>query len=47
MKIWRLGRAPQRIVLIAIPMSGDRSRKVEEREKGTMEGVEPSIRKPK
>lgn len=41
------GRAPQRIVPIAIPVSGSGGKEVEGREKGTVEGFEPTVRRPK
>lgn len=44
MEIWRPGGASQRIVLMAILMSGSRGREKEGRETGIMEGFEPSVR---
>lgn len=46
MEIWRPGKAPQKIVLMAILKSGSRGREKEGRETGIMEGFEPSVRKP-
>lgn len=46
MEIWRLGRAPQRIVPMAMPMSGSRGRRKEGRETRIVEGFEPSVKKP-
>lgn len=46
MEIWRPGRASQRVVPMAILISGSRGREKEGRETGIMEGFEPSVRKP-
>ena len=47
MEIWRPGRALQRIVPIAIPMSGNRGREEQWRETRIVEGFEPSIKNPR